>query len=236
MLLPHLHVFIHWWDLFKKLRWNLAFLPSDFSSKRRWSPRFFFTLNSTFPRFRFLLTAVDHITTATSTRKQRFRFSEFFPHYFRLFDFLRVAGKDSHPEDGKERELRLRYTNKKCSTHNRKKNSLRNVIRSQYLKYIGHVCRCPNTMMTEKMLFAKLKRPHKRNPWIDIPRGWTSLLNKRNPGFDSRTRRHMWVEFVGSRPCSEGFSPGSPVFLPPQKPTFLNSNSIRNSRATGLSV
>ena len=29
-------------------------------------------------------------------------------------------------------------------------------------------------------------------------------------------RYHMWVEFVvGSRPCSEGFSPGSPVFLPP---------------------
>ena len=57
------------------------------------------------------------------------------------------------------------------------------------------------------------------------------------PGFDSRTRRHMWVEFVvGSRPCSEGSSPGSPVFLPPQKPTFPNSNSIWNPRATGLSV
>ena len=43
-------------------------------------------------------------------------------------------------------------------------------------------------------------------------------------------RRHMWVEFVvGSRPCFEGFSPGSP-------PTFLNFNSIGNSRATGLSV
>ena len=47
----------------------------------------------------------------------------------------------------------------------------------------------------------------------------------------------MWVEFVvGSRPCSEGFSPGPPVFLPPQKSTLLNSNSIGNSRATGLSV
>jgi len=34
----------------------------------------------------------------------------------------------------------------------------------------------------------------------------------------------MWAAFVvGSRPCSEGFSPGSPVFLPPQKPTFPNS-------------
>ena len=47
----------------------------------------------------------------------------------------------------------------------------------------------------------------------------------------------MWVEFVvSSRPCSEGFSLGSPVFLPPQKSTFQNSNSIGNSRATGLSV
>ena len=43
-------------------------------------------------------------------------------------------------------------------------------------------------------------------------------------------RYHMWVEFVvGSRPRSEGFSPGSP-----QKSTLLNSNSIGNSgrRAT----
>ena len=57
------------------------------------------------------------------------------------------------------------------------------------------------------------------------------------PGFHSRTQHHMWIEFVvGSRPCSKGFSSGSPVFLTPQKPTFLNSNSIGNSRATGLSV
>ena len=49
------------------------------------------------------------------------------------------------------------------------------------------------------------------------------------PGFDSQFRRQMWVEFVvGSRPCSEGFSPGSPVFLTPQKPTLSNSNSIWN--------
>ena len=47
------------------------------------------------------------------------------------------------------------------------------------------------------------------------------------PGFDSRSRRHMWVEFVvGSRLCSEVFSPGTLVFLPPQKPTFPNSISI----------
>ena len=52
--------------------------------------------------------------------------------------------------------------------------------------------------------------------------GWCSGESTRLPpmwpGFDSR--HHMWVEFVGSRPCSEGFSPGSPVFLPPQKQTI----------------
>ena len=31
----------------------------------------------------------------------------------------------------------------------------------------------------------------------------------------------MWLDFVGdSRPFSEGFSPGTLVFLSPQKPTF----------------
>ena len=59
--------------------------------------------------------------------------------------------------------------------------------------------------------------------------GWRSGESARlppmGPRFDSQTRRHMWDEFVvGSRPCSEGFAPGSLVFLPPQKSTFLNSN------------
>ena len=31
------------------------------------------------------------------------------------------------------------------------------------------------------------------------------------PGFDSQTRCHMWVEFVGSLLCTERFSPGTPV-------------------------
>ena len=34
---------------------------------------------------------------------------------------------------------------------------------------------------------------------------------------------------VGFRPCSEGFSPGSPVFLPPENPTLLNANSLRET-------
>ena len=47
----------------------------------------------------------------------------------------------------------------------------------------------------------------------------------------------MWVEFVvGSRPCSEGFAPGTPVFLPPQKPTFPNSNLTWKQRMNSQSV
>ena len=52
--------------------------------------------------------------------------------------------------------------------HITKNNSLRNMIRSQYLKYIGHVCCCPNTTLTKKMLFANSRRPYKRGPWINI--------------------------------------------------------------------
>ena len=62
--------------------------------------------------------------------------------------------------------------------------------------------------------------------------GWRSGESTRLPPiwprFDSLTRRHMWVEFVvGFRSCFEGFSP---VFLPPLKPTSLNSNSTWNAR------
>ena len=49
----------------------------------------------------------------------------------------------------------------------------RSVISSLHLKYIGHVCRCPNTTPTKKMLFAKSKRPYKRDPWRNIAK----LLN-----------------------------------------------------------
>jgi len=71
--------------------------------------------------------------------------------------------------------------------------------------------------------------------------GWCSGESARLPpmcpAFDSWTWHHMWVEFVvGSRPSSGGFSLGCPIFLPPQKSTFLNSNSMGNSRAMGLSI
>ncbi len=52
-------------------------------------------------------------------------------------------------------------------------------------------------------------------------------------------RCHMWVEFVvGSRPCSEGFSPGSPVFIPPKKTTlqipFRSSMHVHVSTSSKL--
>ena len=65
---------------------------------------------------------------------------------------------------------------------------------------------------------SRRSRAHGR-PWGWGWQGWGSgestCLPPMWPGFDSRSRCHMWVEFVtGSRPCSEGFSPGTP-FLPP---------------------
>ena len=49
-----------------------------------------------------------------------------------------------------------------------------------------------------------------------------------------QTGVHMWVEFVvSSRLCSEGFPSGSPVFLPPQKPTL---QILIRSHARTLSV
>ena len=46
--------------------------------------------------------------------------------------------------------------------------------------------------------------------------------------------RVMWVQFVvSSRPCLRGFSLHSPVYLPPQKPTFANSILIWNQWLNG---
>ena len=53
--------------------------------------------------------------------------------------------------------------------------------------------------------------------------GWRSGESTRLPpmwpGFDSQTRRHMWVEFVGSLLCTERFSLGTPV-----SPLLKNQN------------
>ena len=55
--------------------------------------------------------------------------------------------------------------------------------------------------------------------------GWCSgesaRLSPMWPGFDSQTRRHMWVEFVGSLPCFERFFSGYSSF-PPSSETNIS--------------
>ena len=50
--------------------------------------------------------------------------------------------------------------------------------------------------------------------------GEISRLSPMWPRIDSRTRRHMWVEFVGSLLCCERFFLGSPVSPSHQKPIY----------------
>ena len=54
--------------------------------------------------------------------------------------------------------------------------------------------------------------------------GWRSGESTRLPpmwpGFDSKIRRQMWAEFVGSLLCTERFSPGTPVSPLLKRPPF----------------
>ena len=90
-----------------------------------------------------------------------------------------MSGVDSPafptPEDAEETEFRLRYTNSDI-LHIKKNNSLRIVIRSQYLKYIGRVYCFPNTT-----LFAKSRRPYKRDPKINIAKLLRADVSKYRP-------------------------------------------------------
>ena len=65
--------------------------------------------------------------------------------------------------------------------------------------------------------------------------GWCSSesthLPSMWPGFKSRHQRHMWVAIICLLVLSfapRGFSPGTPVFPPHQKPTLPNSNFSSN--------
>ena len=58
-------------------------------------------------------------------------------------------------------------------------------------------------------MFASLLEVGEHEKDFNICTRHNSLKNLKNVG----NYFHKFV--VGSRPCSEGFSPGSPVFLPP---------------------
>ena len=87
---------------------------------------------------------------------------------------------------------------------------------------------CYKPLITLSCLGLEKKCGNTRAGHRSGEKGWRSGESARLPPmcprFDSRTRRHMWVEFVVvvlySAPRS--FSPGTPVFPSHQKPTLLN--------------
>ena len=52
------------------------------------------------------------------------------------------------------------------------------------------------------------------NKSLEWRSGESTRLQSMWPGFDSQTRRHMWVEFVGSLLCIERFFSGYSGFPP----------------------
>ena len=61
----------------------------------------------------------------------------------------------------------LYYTNKQIYSI-AKTSNFTEFIKTQYLKYIGHVCRRPNQNLTKMVLFMNNVKKYKRNPWIKI--------------------------------------------------------------------
>ena len=78
-------------------------------------------------------------------------------------------------------------------------------------------------------------RHSKYNPWgVRGCSGEGTRLPPMWSGFKSRRRRHMWVELLSLllvlSLALRGFSPGTPVFPSPEKPTLSNSSSCWNAR------
>ena len=85
--------------------------------------------------------------------------------------------------------------------------------------------------VTLSQLLVNIKRTqHDILLWTE--QGWRTgesvRLRSIWPAFESCPLPNVGWVCICSRPCSEGFfSPGSPGFLPPQKPTSPNSNSTK---------
>jgi|GEM_PF-6720078 len=71
------------------------------------------------------------------------------------------------PEDADEHNFSFVYTNEDVMRIT-KAIPLRNYIHSQYLKYIGHVCRSSNNTIAKKIFFSTPTRAYYRNPWLKI--------------------------------------------------------------------
>ena len=85
--------------------------------------------------------------------------------------------------------------------------------------------------MLQQPLWNHLLNYYKENKALMEGEFKSSLVSCRGSGestrlppmwlrFDSQTRRHMWIEFVGSLLCSEKFFSGYSGFPISQKPTF----------------
>ena len=71
------------------------------------------------------------------------------------------------PEDTEEVDYSFVYTNNDVLMI-MKTAPLCNFIQAQYLKYIAHICRSPNTSIPKKILFSKSNHKYYRDPWIKI--------------------------------------------------------------------
>ena len=70
-------------------------------------------------------------------------------------------------DDADENDYRFIYSNADIQKI-LKTTSLRDVIYEKHIRYIGHVCRLPNTAIAKKLLFACPSRQYYRNPWLKI--------------------------------------------------------------------
>ena len=70
-------------------------------------------------------------------------------------------------DEEEEADYAFIYTNEQIESI-LKTTPLRNFVYSQYLKYVGHICREENTALTKILLFAKPERRFYRDPWGKI--------------------------------------------------------------------
>ena len=94
------------------------------------------------------------------------------------------------------------------------------MIAAAFLSYAGPFLSNYRDELVEKTWLAQVLSSLGKWGWRSVE---STHLPPIWPGFDSRTRRHMWVEFVVvSRPCSEKFFSGYSAFPLSLKPIFLS--------------
>ena len=84
-----------------------------------------------------------------------------------LRSMIRGGWLRCEPENDGSEEYRFMFTNRRIEEL-MKTLPLRDFINSQYLKYIGHICRMENYCLPKIMLFAVPTKSHFRDPWLNI--------------------------------------------------------------------